>query len=260
MTSPGEADIYANARIRGQSYTSTIINGEDSFTFPGSYAPFTWIRSVPASEPGQYAGHVDDRPGRDRGPELGRHRRRRLPAGRTAERFSLDKGLYDDFERGDNDTYSVPIGSATREGFTVGDIDRVAIEKSKDGLAGGWFLHGVTLIVNGQMLVRDRSIDRWLEDSRRIWNANGPDPGPPDLRCGPRLAAAARGRLRPTGHGGHQRIRPRTPRCRSPTGWGPNAASRVTGDDRLKGRRSLENGDRARVGYRLSTYSVRPPP
>lgn len=31
----------------GQPYTSTVINGEQSFSFPGSYAPFTWIRSVP---------------------------------------------------------------------------------------------------------------------------------------------------------------------------------------------------------------------
>ena len=44
---PGSADIYANARMDGQPYTSTVINGEDSFSFGGSYAPFTWIRSVP---------------------------------------------------------------------------------------------------------------------------------------------------------------------------------------------------------------------
>ena len=43
----GEADIYANVRMRGQPYTSTIINGEDSFSFRLPYAPFTWIRSVP---------------------------------------------------------------------------------------------------------------------------------------------------------------------------------------------------------------------
>ncbi len=36
----------------------------------------------------------------------------------------LDKAAYDDFERGDDDRYSVPIGDATRDGLTVGDIDR----------------------------------------------------------------------------------------------------------------------------------------
>ena len=33
-------------------------------------------------------------------------------------RFALDKRLYDDFERGDRDTYSVPIDDAVRAGLT----------------------------------------------------------------------------------------------------------------------------------------------
>ena len=60
-------------------------------------------------------------------------------------RFALDKRLYDDFERGDRDTYSVPIDDAVRAGLRVGDIDRVQIEKSRDGVAGGWKLRGVKL-------------------------------------------------------------------------------------------------------------------
>ena len=139
----GSADIYAGARMNGQPYTSTVINGRDSFSFPGSYAPFTWIRSVPtfhrASMPvtsmtvrvetgNRGSAGTDD----DVYLNIGRHR------------FSLDKRLYDDFERGDDDTYSVPIGSATRDGLTIGDISRVSIEKSKDGLGGGWFLGGGT--------------------------------------------------------------------------------------------------------------------
>ena len=168
---PGAADIYVNARMRGQPFTSTVINGEDSFSFPGSYAPFTWIRSVPVDnrsttpvtsmtvriETGgrRWAG-TDDNVDLLVGPH----------------RFPLDKRAYDDFERGDDDTYSVPIGAATRNGLTIGDIGRVAIAKSKDGPGGGgWFLHGVTLNVNGQRLVRNRSIDRWLEDSKRVWTA-----------------------------------------------------------------------------------------
>ena len=169
---PGSADIYANARMDGQPYTSTVINGEDSFSFPGSYAPFTWIRSVPTFqresmpvesmtvrvETGdrRWAG-TDDNVYLD----IGRHR------------FSLDKRAYDDFERGDDDTYAVALGDATRNGLTIGDISRVSIEKSKDGVAGGWFLHGVTLRVNGRTFVRDRSIDRWLEKSKRVWVAPG---------------------------------------------------------------------------------------
>ena len=55
-------------------------------------------------------------------------------------RFPLDKRLYDDFERGDRDTYSVPIDDAVLAGLNVGDITRVQIEKSPDGVAGGWKL------------------------------------------------------------------------------------------------------------------------
>ena len=255
---PGEADIYANARIRGQSYTSTIINGEDSFTFPGSYAPFTWIRSVPAANRartpvtsmivrvetgGRSSAGTDD----DVYLRVGR------------ERFSLDKGLYDDFERGDDDTYSVPIGSATRDGFTVGDIDRVAIEKSKDGVAGGWFLHGVTLIVNGQILARDRSIDRWLEDSRRVWNASGLTR---DHRTSDVVPVWLQLREDDFGPQDTGDINEYDRHTSLPLSYrlGPTVARRETGDDRLKGRRSLDNGDRARIGYRLSTYTVRAPP
>ena len=57
-------------------------------------------------------------------------------------RFPLDKTLYDDFERGDRDTYSVPIDAAVLNGLKVGDISRVQIEKSPDGVGGGWRLKG----------------------------------------------------------------------------------------------------------------------
>jgi hypothetical protein len=109
---PGEADIYANARIAGQPFTSTIINGADSFRFTGVYQPFTWLRSVPttnrASRPvtsmtvrvetgnRALAGTDDDVHLRING----------------NLRFPLDKGGYNDFERGDSDVYSVPIGTA----------------------------------------------------------------------------------------------------------------------------------------------------
>ena len=171
------------------------------------YEPFTWIRSVPTFnrestpvttmtvriETGdrRFAGTDDDV---------------YLRVSRS-QRFSLDKALYDDFERGDNDTYSVPIGSATRDGLTVGDIDRVAIEKGRDGAAGGWFLHGVTLIVNGRVIVRNRRIDRWLEDSAHLGGAR-PGPRPPHRRRGRRLAPAARRRLREQRHRRHQPVRP----------------------------------------------------
>ena len=79
-------------------------------------------------------------------------------------RFALDKRLYDDFERGDRDTYSVPIDDAVRAGLTIGDLYRVQIEKSRDGVAGGWKLRGVKLIANGRQIYARDGIERWLED------------------------------------------------------------------------------------------------
>jgi PLAT/LH2 domain-containing protein/CARDB protein len=255
----GDADIYANARIGGQPYTSTVINGEQSFTFPGVYQPFTWIRSVPtfnrASTPvtsmtvrietgdRRFAGTDDDV---------------YLRVNRNL-RFSLDKRLYDDFERGDNDTYSVPIGDATRNGLTVGDIDRVAIEKSKDGVAGGWFLHGVTLVVNGQVLVSNRRIDRWLEDSRRVWTAPG---FVRDQRTDDVVGVWLQLRDDDFGPNDTGDVNEYDRHTSAPVAYrlGTAVRRRVAGGDRLRGRLSMDNGDSARLTYRLSTFASIPPP
>jgi hypothetical protein len=254
----GSADIYANARIDGQPYVSTVINGEDSFSFPGPYAPFTWIRSVPVSQRGStpvesmtvrietggrnYAGTDDDVY-----LNIGRHR------------FSLDKRLYDDFERGDDDTYSVPIGAATRDGLTVGDISRVAIEKSRDGRNGGWFLHGVTLVVNGRVLVRDRGIDRWLEDSRRVWTASNFARDPRTADVIPIWLQLREDDFGPQETGDLNPFDRMTP---VPIAYrlGTPVRQPVTGGARLSGRLSLDNGDKARATYRISTFAVGPPP
>ena len=255
---PGSADIYANARMDGQPYTSTVINGEDSFSFPGSYAPFTWIRSVPIfqreSTPVEsmtvrietcdrrWAG-TDDNVYLD----IGRHR------------FSLDKRLYDDFERDDDDTYAVALGDATRNGLTIGDISRVSIEKSKDGVAGGWCLHGVTLRVNGRTFVRDRRIDRWLEKSKRVWVAPGLTR---DHRTSDVIPIWLQ--LREDDFGpqdtGDINIFDRNTSLPIAFQLGTTVRQTVTGSDRLSGRLSMDNGDKARVTYRISSFDVDPPP
>ena len=253
----GSADIYAGARMNGQPYTSTVINGRDSFSFPGSYAPFTWIRSVPtfhrASMPvtsmtvrvetgNRGSAGTDD----DVYLNIGRHR------------FSLDKRLYDDFERGDDDTYSVPIGSATRDGLTIGDISRVSIEKSKDGLGGGWFLGGVTLTVNGQTFMRKRGIDRWLENSKRTWTAAGVAR---DRRTSDVIPVWLQ--LREDDFGpqetGDINIFDRHTSLPIAYRLGTAVRKQVTGAARLSGRLAMSNGDKARLTYRLSTFSVAPP-
>jgi hypothetical protein len=255
----GSADVYVNARIGGQPYTSTVINGAQSFSFPGVYAPFTWIRSVPTYnrvstpvtsmvvrvETGnrRFAGTDDDVYLRING----------------NLRFPLDQGLYNDFERGDSDTYSVPIGDATRNGLTVGDIDRVAIEKSRDGAAGGWFLHGVELIVNGQPLVRDRAIDRWLEKSNRVWVAPG---FVRDQRTDDVVGVWLQMRDDDFGPNDTGDINQYDRHTSAPVAYrlGTTVQQLVRGGARFAGRLPLNNGDSAQLTYRLTTLAVIPPP
>jgi hypothetical protein len=176
---PDDADMYARVRIDGQLMASSNIEGFDSFGFGNPYEPWTWIKAVPAvpneREPVSSmevevrtadvsrAGTDDDVYLRV-GPNL---------------RFPLDKRLYDDFERGDRDWYSVPIDAATDNGLRVGDIRQVGIEKSRDGIAGGWKLGGVRLRVNGRTVYTNQHIDRWLEDNHRTWTATNFTPRSP---------------------------------------------------------------------------------
>jgi hypothetical protein len=168
---PDDADMYARVRLDGQAMASSNIEGHDNFYFHRPNAPWTWIKAVPAStnegEPvetmdievktsGSLSSGTDDDVYLRVGPSL---------------RFPLDKRLYDDFERGDRDTYSVPIDEATEHHFTVGDIRQVRIEKSKDGVGGGWKLGGVRLRVNGRVAYNNQHIDRWLENNHRTWTA-----------------------------------------------------------------------------------------
>lgn len=255
----GEADMYANVRIDGQSFASTTINGEDAFIFPRPYAPFTWIRSVPTSkrsstpvtsmtvriETGNrnFAGTDDDVHLR-LGPNL---------------RFSLDKAAYNDFERGDDDTYSVPIGAATRDGLTIGDIDRVVIEKARDGPAGGWFLHGVTLTVNGRTLLSNRRIDRWLEDRTRTWTAPGLGR---EHRTADVVGVWIEIKDDDFGTNDTGDINEYDRHTSQPIAYplGTEQRRLVEGGSRLRGRLPMQNGDRAVLTYRLTTFSFTPPP
>jgi hypothetical protein len=269
----GQADIYANARIRGQGYTSAIINDADSFSFPrarlvptpfgealfGGYHAFTWIRSVPAP-------HAQSMPVTSMTVRIETGNRRGAGTDDDVylringrQRFSLGKRAYDDFERDDDDTYSVPIGDATRAGLTVRDIDRVVIEKSRDGVAGAWLLKGVTLVVNGRAVVRERSINRWLKNKRRTWTA-------------PRLVRDRRAgdvvpiwlQLREDDFGPqddgdvnrYDRVGTQALAYRP----GPPVTGRLRGGSLLRGRLPMGNGDRARLTYRLSTLATVAPP
>jgi hypothetical protein len=254
----GSADIYANARIDGQPYTSTVINGEQSFTFPGSYAPFTWIRSVPTFQ--RESMPIESMTVRiETGNKSGAGTDDDVYLNIGSHRFSLDKRLYDDFERRDDDTYSVPIGNATRDGLAIRDISRVSIEKSKDGIAGGWFLHGVTLKVNGRTFMQDRNIDRWLEDSKRVWVA-------PNLTRDHRTddVVPVWLQLREDDFGpqdtGDINIFDRHTSLPIAFRLGTAVRRTVTGAAQLRGRLSMDNGDKARITYRIGSFAVDPPP
>ena len=81
--------------------------------------------------------------------------------------WNLDKEGRDDFERGHTDSFDLD----PQTGLHRSDIRSVRIQKSPDGIAGGWRLHGVKLTVNGTTVFDDQSIDRWLEDDNRTWSA-----------------------------------------------------------------------------------------
>jgi CARDB len=169
-------------------------------------------------------------------------------------RFNLDKRLYNDFERDDRDTYSVPIDDAVRRGMRVGDIREVTIEKARDGIAGGWRLGGVKLFVNGRLLYSKRNINRWLEDDRRTFTA-------PDF-----VRSAPRGTKLPVwlrldeddliyGSDDQGDINPFDKRRTVAVGYspGPPLERRTTGGGRHGGR--LDDGDEATITYRLETLT-----
>jgi hypothetical protein len=82
--------------------------------------------------------------------------------------WDLDNEGHDDFERGNTDTFDLDPGS----GLYVSDIHFVRIHKSPDGFAGGWKLKGIEIIVNGNSVYNNQSINQWIEDDHRTWSAS----------------------------------------------------------------------------------------
>jgi hypothetical protein len=84
-------------------------------------------------------------------------------AGRS---WDLDNPDHDDFERGHTDSFDLDPGT----GFYLSDVHSIRITKSPDGIAGGWKLKGMELILNGSAVYNNSSINKWLEDDDRAWS------------------------------------------------------------------------------------------
>ncbi|MGH2958733.1 MAG: CARDB domain-containing protein [Solirubrobacterales bacterium] len=174
-----DADDYSRAKIAGQEFISPILQAHDRFSFPSPYYPFTFIK--PISKTANFDAPVRDISVRIKTSSTrysGTDDNIYLRINRD-QRFQLDKRLYDDFERGDDDTYSLPIDGAARAGLTIRDIRLLRIEKSSDGIAGGYKLGEVTVRVNGVQLGK-ATVNKWLEDDHRTYDipgfkANGPN-------------------------------------------------------------------------------------
>ena len=106
------APTYARANIAGQNFDSAIINGHDSLV-PGLLPLHVAEARAGGRDLRRACGDVtvEVRTGNRRG--AGTNDDVFLRLGPNL-RFPLDKRSYDDFERDDTDTYSVPIDAVTR--------------------------------------------------------------------------------------------------------------------------------------------------
>ncbi len=256
LDTPGSADFFARTKIAGQSYLSAVIHNYDSFGFRKPNAPFTWIKALPKTA--TFGAPVDTitvriRTGSARGGGTDDDVYLRI---NDRQRFLLDKRLYDDFERNDNDTYSVPIDDAVSRGLRVGDIQYIQIEKSKDGVGGAWRLADVVVVVNGVAVSSNLRIDRWLNSGNRTWRSATFTPTAPTGTGVPvflqlwELDPAIRGDNDHTDTNVYDR--------RKDNGlvYSPDTTATGTfaGASRLKGR--LGDGERASLNYRITTENT----
>lgn len=264
LTDPGpdDAEIYSRAKIAGQEFISPIIQSHDRFSFPNPYYPFTFIKPVSKNatfgEPvreitvklrtsnSRYSGTDDDIYLRIN----------------NGQRFQLDKLLYDDFERGDDDTYSLPIDGAARVGLSVGDIKYLRIEKSRDGIAGGYKLGGVTVRVNGAK-VGEADPNKWLEKNIRTFTIPGFVPAAP---AGPGLPVWMDLREDDILYGGDDQgdVNNYDARNAVVRAYQPGTVEQrlVKGGKALGGRRNW-GGDKAQMTYKIETIDTtipQPPP
>jgi len=254
-----DADLYVNATIRGQKFDSPVIHDHDRFGFPKPYGAFTWIRSVPA-------GWRASTPVSTLTVQVKTGNRRLAGTDddvylrvNNGLRFLLDKRLYDDFERGDDDTYAVPLDAVTRAGLSVEDITMARLEKSRDLLGGGWFLQSFTVRLNGRA-VASKVVNRWLEDNHRTASANiARDHRTSDIV--PVWASLEEDDYL-YGFDDDGDVNPFDRNTAVSFGYvpGPEITREDTGGARLSGRLSMQNGEKGQFRLRMSTIGIVAPP
>lgn len=80
--------------------------------------------------------------------------------------WSLDNPGVNDFERGSKDVFMVARGVRKE------DIKQIALRKSPDGLFGGWFLEGIEVFLDDELIYRNDHINLWIEnDTTLVWTA-----------------------------------------------------------------------------------------
>lgn len=253
---PDDADLYGRATIDGQDFTSAMIQGHDTFSFARPYAPFTFLKPVArGSFRGQPIESLTVRIKTSSSTYSGTDDNVYL---RTSNNhvFQLDKSLYDDFERGDDDTYSVPIDDLARSGFTVGDLRFLQIEKSRDGVAGGWKLGSVSVSVNGGQIYASGAINRWLEDDHRTWRAPNFVPRNPQVTGVPVWMDLMEDDIvyGDDDQGDVNRLDGRNAAVRTYVPGAPPIAERIRGD-KVFGGRLNKGGDFTRLSFVIDTVN-----
>lgn len=71
-----------------------------------------------------------------------------------------------DFERGEIDAFRLDPGTSLYRSA----LNSVQIQKAPDGLGGGWKLAGLKILVNGDLVYDNQSINTWLQGSDRDWS------------------------------------------------------------------------------------------
>jgi hypothetical protein len=173
------ADFYVKTEIAGQQFHSPMIHGYDTYNFPSPNYPFVFLKALPRTnffvEP-LCNMQIEVTTGGDLFSGTNDNVYLRI---NDTKRFKLDKPLYDDFEKGDRDTYSLPLDN---EQLKIGDIQYLQIEKSRDGVSGGWKLAGIKVTANGNLIYYNPGINKWLENNTLTWRAPIYTPFSPSTR------------------------------------------------------------------------------